>query len=188
MHDFCEILEDDGSVIGGFPFAALLPLVASALGPVLNKVLGNGAKHIRVKHGGKVHHHKLRKTKETKKGGAAFTESESYLVPHIHSVHGTGHRGGAVGFGAHGGASSWQGYSADTPVQYGEVAYPLGGAAGFGAVGFGAAGFGAKKKKGHGAVGFGKKKGGYAVDQMHSNAYTGFVPGHDQAMFPVNRA
>jgi hypothetical protein len=187
MHENFNIHDSAGNVIGGFPFAALLPLLASAVGPILNKVMGNGAHSISV---GK-HHHKLRKTKEKKGAGMPLTESESYLVPHIHSIHGNG----AMGFGkTQGGASYWQGHTQDTPVQYGENIYPQGGAIGFGsgAMGFGsgAMGFGAH---GHGAVGFGKKKGkgkkgGFAVDQMHSNAYTGFLPGHAQAMFPVNVA
>lgn len=164
------IHDKHGNVTGGFALSALLPLISTVAGPLLEKILGLGmADHISVPGSSicgagtyKLH----------KKGGkldlitpfieVAHPFHQTYQPPHV--------QGGFV-----------------HPIQYGEVAYPLGGAAGFGAAGFGAAGFGTKKRGG--AIGFGSKKkkhGGYAVDQLHSYNYTGFNPAHTKAMFPVN--
>lgn len=177
-----NIHDKHGNIIGGFPFAALMPLLGAAVGPLLNKVLGNGVHSIHHPLLGNI---PLRKTKETKRGHG-LTDSESYIVPNI--ITGQTPHGGAAGFGAagfgrgatgfgngvtkhrrpttRGGHSYWEGYMEPGNTTYNENAYPT---------------KGGRTKKHH------SKKGGFAVDQMHSHAYTGFSPGNYQTMFPVSQ-
>lgn len=181
MPNEIKIHDKHGNVVGGFPFMALAPFAAAALGPVLNKILGNGVHSI--SHNG--HHYKTGHKAHGKKMGHGLSELEnefsSYLIPPAQvNQHGNGVGFGAIGFGKKGGytingpmhkpgllgakkkggASYMQGYTHDSPIQYGANSYPMGGKV--------------------------KRKGGYAVDQMHSNNMSGFTPGNHQAMFPVN--
>lgn len=194
-HSKVNIHDEHGNVIGGFPFLALAPLIASAVGPILNKILGNGAHSVSHPMLG---HQKIRKTKSTKKGNG-MTDAEAYLVPQV--LTGQSTQGGGY----------WKGYMEPGDMQYGGISYPRGG--NVSRHSGGATGFGAQNYASHGgAIGFGgssgiplnigvkgniggkgrgsssrRKKGGYAVDQMHSNAYSGFSPGNYQTMFPVSQ-
>lgn len=189
MHSKDKILIHDknGNVTGGFAITSLLPLITAIAGPVFEKILGKGmADHISCGSG----RHKLRKTHgkgtfedvvEALKlgnpfgmgaaGFGAVSSGGAYQVPH---VQGAGSMNDVYGF----------------PIQYGEVSYPHGGAVSHGAVSSrGAAiGFGGNKKKKHHPRKPTVKKGGFAVDQLHSNNYSGFNPAYTKAMFPVNLA
>src|SRR5699024_11471562 len=67
------------TIKGGF-LGLALPLLASAIGPILNKILGNGVAHsLHDSHSNTIH--PIHKTK-TKHGGS-IKELASYLVPHI---------------------------------------------------------------------------------------------------------
>ncbi len=202
MHSKDKILIHDknGNVTGGFAITSLLPLITAIAGPVFEKILGKGmADHISCgsASGGGVKY-KLRKTH----GKGTFEDVVEVLKLGNPFGMGSGSHGGAAGFGAvsHGGNGVYQvphvqgGSMNDVygfPIQYGEVSYPHGGAAGFGAIGFGSRAVssgGANKKKKHHPKKPTVKKGGFAVDQLHSNNYSGFNPTYTKAMFPVNLA
>jgi len=106
--------EPVGQLKGGF-LGALLPLIGSIAGPILNKIFGHG---VHIQHKGIAHHKKM-------KGGDINKLVEHAIMEHLvagqgvhhhHLPYGTG-IGSGIGFGA-----TAQGYG----FSKGEIAYPKG--------------------------------------------------------------
>jgi len=171
------------TIKGGF-LGLALPLLASAIGPILNKILGNGVAHsLHDSHSNTIH--PIHKTK-TKHGGS-IKELASYLVPHIQAH---------PGIYGQGPINPYEITDIDRPNSANYSHNPLihGNGTGFGAIGFGT-GFGASGGSTGFGTGFGvhhgkkkTKKGGYSVDQYQNQQYSGFDPGYSKAMFPINVA
>lgn len=185
--------DDEGNVIAETTGGFMLPLLATAAGPLISKLIesltGKTPKSMCTCDGSGF---KLRKTK----GKGMEQELASYLVPSTprgSGVRGRGktgkvRRGGDISMGAEefaipsgdsevglqeimqsmgsmGGPAKVQ----RSPFSYNEITYPKT-----------AEGGGRKKKRGRGV------RGGFAVDQQQSNNYTGFNMG-SRTMFPINR-
>lgn len=172
-HDPIEFIDEHGNVIAHTTGGFILPLLASLAPVVLSEILkrfhpkgsGIGFGKLFLKHKGR--HHAIRKTK----GKGLVEDALTCLVPPIPL---TGH---GIGFGAkgHGVPHSTQMSHFESPVEYGEIMYPHGGTV-------------HTKRRPRRTRGpqLRHPRGGFAVDQHHSNATTGFRVGPGTSMFPVN--
>lgn len=170
--DQIEFVDDHNNIIARTSGGFILPLLASLAPVVLSEILkqfhpkgsgvGFGAIHL-------VHKGNSYNVKKTK-GKGLVQDAMSFLVPMMPA-------GGAPGFGGIG-----------FGLQCGEVTYPSAGSTGFG---------NKKPVKRLGGTAHSVRRprrtkshiahGGFAVDQNHSSAVSGFRPHSGTAMFPVNQ-
>jgi len=177
--DRIEFVDEHGNVLthttGGF----VLPLLASLAPVVISEILkrfhprGSGIGKVFLRHHNV--HHVVKKTK----GKGLVEDALTCLVPNVPlSGHGAVGFGGGIGFGAsgHGVPHSTTRIHHESPIQYGEVMYPQGGVVHTQR----------RSRRVREPQLRTPRHGGFAVDQHHTNALTGFRAGRDTAMFPVN--
>jgi hypothetical protein len=176
-HDYIPITDEAGNVLAHTSGGFLLPLLASLAPTIISELLkrfhpkGSGLTKLKLFLNHKGKSFAIKKSK----GKGLLEDAMTFLVPNIP---GNGGVGFGIGFGAEGHgvphSSSMAHYQ--NPIEYGEIMYPRGGTAHTDR----------RPRRNKPPQLRTPRTGGFAVDQRHTNAVTGFRTGRETSMFPVN--